>query len=121
MTVMEKRKTLNWVGRAKEELIEIGDQKIIQRIGFQLKLVQHGLMPGDFKPMTSIGHGVYEIRVEDNEGSNIGRCFYVAKFEYNIYVLHNFVKKSQKTPQKNIDIGRKRYSDLLRCLGKAGG
>ncbi len=33
--------------------------------GFQLERVQRGLEPFDWKPMTSIGPGVQEIRIRD--------------------------------------------------------
>lgn len=35
--------------------------------------------------------------------------FYVAKFGDTIYVLHAFQKKSQQTPERHLNIGRRRY------------
>ena len=46
--------------------------------GFQLDRVQRGLDPDDWKPMTSIGQGVREIRVRDPAGAF--RVIYVATF-----------------------------------------
>jgi len=63
--------------------------------GFQLDLVQCGRDPLDWKPMTSIGGGVREIRVREATGAF--RVIYVAKFEAAIYVLHRFQKKTQAT------------------------
>lgn len=40
------------------------------------------------------------------------RILYVAKFADAIYVLHAFQKKTQKTPQKDIDLARKRYREI---------
>lgn len=37
--------------------------------GFQLDRVQHGGEPDDWKPMSSIGAGVREIRVRDPNGA----------------------------------------------------
>lgn len=72
--------------------------------------VQRGADPFDWKPMTSVGKGVKEIRIhEENEY----RVLYVAKFEEAIYVLHSFVKKTQQTSQKDIDLGKQRYSEML--------
>ncbi|WP_445174967.1 type II toxin-antitoxin system RelE/ParE family toxin [Microcoleus sp.] len=39
--------------------------------------------------------------------------FYIARFEEAIYVLHAFQKKTQKTAQKNLKVGQKRYQQLL--------
>ena len=46
--------------------------------GFQLDLVQNGRDPDDWKPMSTIGQGVREIRVRDGAGAF--RVIYVAKF-----------------------------------------
>lgn len=59
--------------------------------GFQLDRVQRGLEPFDWKPMSTVGSGVREIRVRDDSGAL--RILYVAKFEDAVYVLHCFAKK----------------------------
>ncbi|MDR3490827.1 MAG: type II toxin-antitoxin system RelE/ParE family toxin [Gammaproteobacteria bacterium] len=41
------------------------------------------------------------------------RVFYVAKFQEAVYVLHSFVKKTQQTSKKEIDIVKKRYVEML--------
>jgi phage-related protein len=59
--------------------------------------------------MSSIGSGAMEIRI------NVGdayRIFYVAKFE-EIYVLHAFQKKTQRTSKKDIQLGQQRYRMML--------
>jgi phage-related protein len=80
--------------------------------GRQLELVQMGRDPADWKPMTTIGAGVREIRLRDDNG--IYRVVYVAKFAERIFVLHCFQKKSQKTLKSNIDLASRRYRELLR-------
>lgn len=85
--------------------------EIIREAGFQLNLVQFGLDPSDWKPMTSVGRGVAEIRLRDAEG--IYRVFYVARFAEAIYVLHAFEKTTQKTDKKDIELGKSRLSELL--------
>lgn len=79
-------------------------------VGQELRLVQSGLMPSDFKPMLTVGAGAYEIRVR---AGNQYRVIYVAKFSDAVYVLHSFVKKTQKTPQPDLDIAKSRYTALL--------
>jgi phage-related protein len=80
--------------------------------GFQLDRVQRGLDPFDWKPMTSVGTGVREIRVRDEAGAY--RVLYVAKFEDAVYVLHCFQKKTQATPRRDIGLAEKRYRELLK-------
>ena len=73
--------------------------------------VQHGLDPVDFKPMASIGKGVWEIRISDEAGQF--RVIYIAKLKDAVFVLHCFQKKSQKTPLKDLDLASKRLRELL--------
>ncbi|EEE2004529.1 type II toxin-antitoxin system RelE/ParE family toxin [Salmonella enterica subsp. enterica serovar Kotte] len=80
-------------------------------MGYQLDLVQRGLEPNDWKPFTTVGAGVREIRVQDSDG--IYRAMYVAKFEEAIYVLHCFQKKSQATSKADVDLAKRRYKELI--------
>ena len=79
--------------------------------GYQLDRVQHGLEPEDFKPMATIGKGVWEIRISDEAGQF--RVIYIAKLKDAVFVLHCFQKKSQKTPLKDLDLASKRLRELL--------
>lgn len=71
--------------------------------------VQLGLMPNNYKHMSSVGAGAVEIRVQDEDG--IARLMYVAKFDDFVHVLHVFTKKTQTTPQSDIEIAKKRYGE----------
>ncbi len=62
--------------------------------------------------MTSIGPGVREIRIRDEQG--IFRVVYVAKFDPVIFVLHRFQKKTQQTSKSDIELATRRYEELLR-------
>ena len=79
--------------------------------GFQLRRVQQGLEPADWKPMPAVGPGVREIRIHV-EGAH--RVFYVATRAEAVYVLHAFEKKTQKTAARDVAIGRDRF----RAIGK---
>ena len=48
--------------------------------GFQLGRVQQGLEPNNYRPMPTIGAGVKEIKLQDEDKSPY-RLIYVAKFE----------------------------------------
>jgi phage-related protein len=83
--------------------------------GYQLDQVQQGRDPDDWKPMSTIGQGVREIRIREADGAF--RVIYMAKFEAAIYVLHCFQKKTQKTSREDITLATRRYKDLLKELG----
>jgi phage-related protein len=70
---------------------------------FQLRRVQQGLDPNDWKPMSSVGPGVREIRIRVGDAY---RVFYVATFDEGVYVIHAFAKKARKTARRDIDVGR---------------
>jgi len=82
-----------------------------QDAGFQLDKVQRGRDPDDWKPMRSIGPGVKEIRIRDVTGAF--RVIYLATLADAVYVLHCFQKKSEQTSNKDIQLARKRYKDLM--------
>ena len=83
-----------------------------QDAGYQLDKVQRGDQPDDFKPMPSIGKGVEEIRIWDDSGTY--RVIYTARLVDVVYVLHAFQKKSQATAKRDIEVARKRYTELMR-------
>ena len=74
--------------------------------GVELRRVQLGGDPTDWKPMAGIGRGVREIRVREPGG--IFRIIYVATRPEAIYVLHAFQKKSQTTAKKDLDLASRR-------------
>lgn len=81
------------------------------RAGFQLDQVQHGNEPNDWKPMTSVGAGVREIRIRDAAGAF--RVLYLAKLADAVYVLHCFQKKTEKTAKIDLELAKRRYRGLL--------
>jgi phage-related protein len=102
-------KPVAWLGDSLERLREFAPEAR-REAGQQLQRVQTGREPKDWKPMPSVGLGVNEIRVR------IGGAFrvmYVAKFAEAIYVLHSFQKKSNKTSKSDVELGRKRFRELV--------
>ena len=87
---------------------------IRNKAGFQLGRVQRGLDPEDWKPMTSIGSGVKEVRLRDETGAF--RVVYVATFAEAVFVLHAFQKKTQTTAKRDIDLAALRFKELARSL-----
>lgn len=83
-----------------------------QAAGYQLRRVQDGNDPEDFKPMSDVGMGVVEIRVWVDSGTY--RVIYTARLAEKVYVLHAFQKKTQKIPDREKEIARKRFKELVR-------
>ena len=72
-----------------------------------------GLGPKLGKPyIGSLGSGLYEIRAKGKEG--IGRSLYCTVTGKEIVILHSFIKKSQKTPKKELDLSKKRMKEVLK-------
>jgi phage-related protein len=107
-------KVLLWLGSSLADMRAFPTEAR-QRAGYELYLVQAGQEPDDWKPMPAVGAGVREIRIH-SEGEY--RVFYVAVFAEGIYVLHAFEKKTQKTRQGDIELGRTRYAAAVRARSR---
>lgn len=60
--------------------------------------------------MPSVGAGVREIRIHKE---NEYRVMYVAHIGNQVYVLHAFVKKTQQTAKKDIDLAKRRLKEII--------
>ena len=78
--------------------------------GVQLHKIQLGFEPIDWKPMTSVGLGVREIRIRDDTGTF--RVMYVTNVGDVVYVLHAFQKKMQQTAKRDLDIAASRLRQI---------
>ncbi len=58
----------------------------------------------------SLNNGLFEVRAKAQEG--IGRSIYCYQKGQKIIILHTFVKKSQKTPKKDLEIALKRKKEI---------
>src|SRR5258706_14881720 len=56
------------------------------------------------------GGGLFELRIKAAEG--IARVFYCTVVGRRIVVLHQFVKKTEKTPRKELDVARRRLKEI---------
>ncbi len=104
-------KSVTFLGDSKVRLREFPDGAR-HDAGQELLRVQYGGEPLDWKPMPSIGKGVREIRVSDRPGEF--RVVYVANIGSAVYVLHAFHKKSQKTPQREIELAKARLAQIVK-------
>ena len=58
-----------------------------------------------------IGKGLFELRVKSKEG--IARVFFCTETAKKIIMLHMFVKKSQKTPNKELKVAFERMKEVI--------
>jgi phage-related protein len=101
-------KSLVWLGSALD-LLRAFPPEARRLAGYQLRRVQSGLMPSDWKPMSSVGLGVYEIRIHTEREH---RVFYVARFAEAIYVLHACEKRTRRTRHADIALAEARLAEL---------
>ena len=83
---------------------------ILANLTHILELIEE-LGPNIGKPHTApMGKGLFEIRAKGNEG--IGRSFFCTIQNNEIVILHSIIKKTQKTPKKDLDLATKRMKEL---------
>lgn len=89
--------------------------EVREDFGADLRRLQNGERPLDSGSLAPALPGVFELRDQDKAAWY--RVFYV-KMGGRVYVLHCFTKKTNQTPKGDIEIGRKRLSDLKARLAK---
>jgi len=108
-------KPLVWLGSSLEDLRAFPPEA--RRLaGYQLRRVQSGLMPSDWKPLKSIGPGVYEIRIRTGLEH---RVFYVARRRSTSSMPHAFEKRTRRTRQADIDLAKQRLAEITSLRGRA--
>ena len=60
--------------------------------------------------------GIFEIRCK--VGNNISRVLYFFYYEGNIILTNGFIKKTQKTPRKEIELAKKYRADYKERIEK---
>jgi phage-related protein len=58
----------------------------------------------------AMGQGLFELRLKSAEG--IARVFYCTVVDRQIVMLHQFVKKTDKTPAREREIARRRMKEV---------
>ena len=99
-------KELHWIGTSLDDLRGFPVEARAEA-GTDLRRVQQGVDPRDWKPMPDVGAGTREIRIRTSDGAFW--VFYVVESATDVYVLHAFQKKSQKTTARDIEKGKSRY------------
>lgn len=100
------------VKQCEKELKEF-PERVREDLADALALLDEGLnlsMPLS-RPMPSIEKGAHELRFRDRSG--IFRVIYYIRKQADIMLIHAFQKKSQQTPQENIELAKQRLKGLL--------
>ena len=69
-------KQIIWMGASREDL-KAFPREARRELGYQLEHVQEGVDPDDWKPMSAVGPGVREIRVQESSGAF--RCMILSR------------------------------------------
>jgi phage-related protein len=113
--MLAQAKPVIWVGSSRRDL-KAFPKRVRSDIGQALYTAQMGETDPAAKPLKGFaGAGVMEI--VDRHGTNTYRTVYTVQFAEVIYVLHAFQKKSKRgiaTPQKDIDLIRRRLTEAQR-------
>ncbi len=63
------------------------------------------------RSMRSVAQGAEELRIKDRSGAY--RVFYYTRLQDRVLIFHAFVKKTQKTPKFEIELGKKRLKEMI--------
>ena len=94
-----------WEGDSREVLHSFPDG-VRQNLGFQLWQLQQGERPRDYRPLPSIGTGVFELRDQDERAWY--RVVYLSRINNVIHILHCFEKKSREMPRRDFEKAKQR-------------
>jgi phage-related protein len=98
------------------EVLRSFPEGVTQNFGFDLWQLQQGERPRNYRPLPSIGSGVFELR--DQDGSGWYRIVYLSRIDDVIYVLHCFEKKSREMPGKDFQKSKQRLKAVKARLGE---
>lgn len=91
--------------QVQEDILDLPDTLAARYIVLTRRMVAVGPNLGD--PHTkAFGSGLFELRLKGAEG--IARVFFCTVIGQRIVMLHSFVKKSAKTPAKELEIAEAR-------------
>ena len=89
---------------------------IRREFGIEIFDLQRGERPRSFRPMPSVGKGVFELKQRDNAGWY--RIIYLSRVGDTLYMLHTFKKQSAKTSRRDLKIAESRLKVVLAALRK---
>lgn len=92
-----------------EDILNLPDTLLAKYLKLTKLMQEYGNNLG--MPHTkALSKGLFELRLKGQEG--IARIFYCTMLGKKIYMLHSFIKKTQKTPRKELQIAKKRMQEV---------
>jgi phage-related protein len=96
--------------RVEDEIIALSGGFVARFLKYAERMEIYG--PDLGMPHTrAMGGGLFELRIKAAEG--IARVFYCTIVGRRIVILHQFVKKTDKTPAKELQIARRRMKEII--------
>ncbi len=94
-----------------EQILELPDTLAARYIVLTRRMIALG--PNIGEPHTkAFGDGLFELRLKGAEG--IARVFFCTFVGKRIVMLHSFIKKSERTPTRELDVAVTRMKELKR-------
>jgi phage-related protein len=94
-----------------EQILELPDTLAARYIVLTRRMIALG--PNIGEPHTkAFGNGLFELRLKGAEG--IARVFFCTFVGKRIVMLHSFIKKSERTPTRELDVAVTRMKELKR-------
>ncbi len=95
--------------QVQDEILALPDTLAARYLVLTRRMVAIG--PNLGEPHTkAFGEGLFELRLKGAEG--IARVFYCTLVGRRIVMLHGFIKKSAKTPRRELEIARGRTIEV---------
>jgi phage-related protein len=95
--------------QVQSDVLALPDTLQARYIGLTARMMEHG--PNLGLPHTdALGGGLFELRLKGVEG--IARVMFCLVMNRQIVVLHVFIKKTQKTPARDLKIARLRMKEF---------
>jgi phage-related protein len=109
---MKEIKRVIW-NKAALKTVRSFSVEVRQEVGALLRILQEGGQLGvpQAKPIKQVDTAAFELRVKGKYG--IYRVFYILFDKQRILIPHAFTKKTQRTPQQEIETARKRLQRLI--------
>ena len=99
--------------RGKEPVLDFIESLPVRsqtKVGASIKLLEElGIEIGAPHVKKIFGTKIWELRIL---GENSVRIFYISKVDRVFWLLHGFVKKSQKTPKNELFVALKRADEI---------
>ena len=94
-----------------KDFIDELDEKMIAKLLRAINILESGGIMVREPYSKHLDDGIFEVRAQ--VGSNISRVLYFFLINQQIILTHGFIKKTQKTPQSEIEKAKKYRNEFL--------